>query len=51
MKGDVLLGVVLGLVTGMAVATYCKDAQNAVKKGTDSLVKSAKKLTGKTDEE
>lgn len=47
MQGDLILGMILGAVIGMGVATYCKGAQDVVKKSGEALTDGAKNLIDK----
>lgn len=47
MQADVLLGMMLGVVIGMGVATYCRGAQEVVKKSGEAITDSAKNIIEK----
>lgn len=47
MKGDILFGMALGAIIGMTIATFCEDAQTAIKNSANTLADGTKKLVKK----
>ena len=47
MKSDVVLGIIVGAIIGMGIATYCKGAQEIVKKSGEAITDGAKNLIEK----
>lgn len=47
MKSDIVFGMVVGVILGMSIATYCKGAQNIVKKSGEAITDGAKNLLDK----
>ena len=48
MKSDLVLGIVFGAMAGMVIATFCKPAQQAIKKGTQVVSDETKNLLNKS---
>jgi len=47
MKADVMLGIILGMITGATIVAMYKPAQNAVKKGAEMVKTEAKNMLNK----
>lgn len=51
MKNNILCGMIVGCFVGATIVTFCKPAQNIIKKGTKMIKEETKNIFIKSNEE